>query len=162
MILIALGSNVNGPWGTPRQTVEKALMKLDEGPCSLVRASDLIETEPFGMTDQPAFFNAVAEITTSLPAEQLMAHLHNLELAADRRRSIRWGPRTLDLDLIDYDGEIRDGTGMASGHQGPLVLPHPGIAERLFVLEPIAQIAPHWRHPVSGLTAGQMIKALDA
>ena len=160
MILIGLGSNVKGPWGTPRQTVERALERLDMPPCRLVVASSLITTPPFGVLDQPDFTNAVAIIETELSAEELMMHLHDMELSADRRRSLRWGPRTLDLDLVDFNGELRDGTGEAVGHMGPLFLPHPGIADRLFVLEPIAEIAPQWRHPVSGLSARQMIAAL--
>ena len=161
MIIIALGSNVEGPWGSPTQTVEQALVWLDSGPTRVLKASSLIKTKPFGLTEQPDFVNAVAIIETELEPAPLMRHLHDIELAADRRRTVRWGPRTLDLDLIDYNGEIRDGTGRAKGHQRSLILPHPGISEREFVLAPIAEIAPQWRHPVLRKTAGELLREIQ-
>lgn len=153
MILVALGSNSTGPWGTPRDTLAAALGHLDGGGISRVRASQLFVTSPFGVTDQPDFVNAVAEVTSSLPPEALLAQLHEIERQAGRERSLRWGPRTLDLDLLDYHGLIRPGPAP--------VLPHPGIAERIFVLAPLAEIAPGWRHPQTGLTAAEMLARLD-
>jgi 2-amino-4-hydroxy-6-hydroxymethyldihydropteridine diphosphokinase len=141
MILVALGSNVSGPWGNPRNTVRRALRELDQGGLKLVKASRLLVTKPFGVTGQPDFINAVARIETKLKPEALLRHLHAIEASAGRLRAERWGPRTLDLDLLDYNGLRRR---FPSG----LVLPHPGIAERLFVLEPLAEIAPGWVHPV--------------
>ncbi len=161
MILIGLGANVPGPWGKPHQTLEKALEILDENPLSVVKASTIIVTKPFGVTDQPEFVNAVAQIQTGLKPQALMTRLHEIELLADRRRTVRWGPRTLDLDLLDYDDQVLSGDGESYGHQTPLVLPHPGIAERTFVLEPIAEIAPNWKHPVSGLSARKMLQKVD-
>ncbi len=158
MILIGLGANVPGPWGAPRKTLQKAIKILNEAPLSLVKASSIIASKPFGVTDQPDFVNAVAQIETGLEPEMLMARLHDIELLADRRRTVRWGPRTLDLDLLDYDGLILEGDGEAVGHRTPLVLPHPGIAERRFVLAPIAEIAPGWKHPVIGLLARTMLQ----
>lgn len=160
MILIGLGSNVSGPWGSPQETVTKAIAELDKEPCSLVRASSLIVTAPFGKTDQPDFINAVAIITTTLAPQRLMAHLHEIELSADRRRTVRWGPRTLDLDLLDYDGMILKGDGPGVGHVRPMVLPHPGIAERQFVLDSIVEVAPDWVNVANGKTAAQMLSAL--
>ena len=153
MILIALGSNSTGPWGTPRQAVGEALRRLDGGGISLKRASQLFVTAPFGVTDKPDVVNAVAEVDTQLAPEALLAHLHDVERHAGRERTLRWGPRTLDLDLIDYHGLIR--------RNAPPVLPHPGIAERIFVLAPIAEIAPAWRHPENNLTASEMLARLD-
>ena len=152
MILVALGSNSTGPWGTPRETVAEALRRLDRDGIKLRKASQLLVTAPFGVTAQPDFVNAVAEIDTELPPEVLLSHLHDIERQAGRERMLRWGPRTLDLDLVDYHGQIRA--------EAP-VLPHPGIAERIFVLAPIAEIAPGWRHPQSGLTAAEMLAKLD-
>jgi len=128
MILIGLGSNVSGPWGSPRETVMHALRELDRGGTKLVIGSALVETSPFGKVNQPSFVNAVARITTAMPPDALMLHLHEIERQAGRRRRMRWGPRTLDLDLLDYHGLIR---------RDQLKLPHPGIAERDFVLAPL-------------------------
>ena len=160
MILIGLGSNVEGPWGSPEQTVATALRRLDSAKTRLISASRLLASKPMGPVDQPDFVNAAAIITTGLNAEQLMLHLHNLELESDRRRTVRWGPRTLDLDLLDFNGVIRCGDGQSSGHQKPLVLPHPGIAERVFVLAPIHEIAADWRHPETGKSAAEMLAEL--
>lgn len=154
MILVALGSNQPGPWGEPRQAVATALSWLNRGGLRLKRASRLLISAPFGVTDQPAFVNAVAEIETALAPEALLRRLHTIERMAGRRRNLRWGPRTLDLDLIDYHGLVRPPPARP-------VLPHPGIAERIFVLAPIAEIAPRWRHPVTRLTAPAMLRRLD-
>ena len=153
MILVALGSNSTGPWGPPRETVAAALRHLDAGAVRLRKASQLLVTSPFGVTDQPDFVNAVAEVETALAPEALLALLHEIERQAGRERLLRWGPRTLDLDLIDYHGLVRAGAAP--------VLPHPGIAERIFVLAPIAEIAPGWRHPTTGLNAAEMLSKLD-
>jgi 2-amino-4-hydroxy-6-hydroxymethyldihydropteridine diphosphokinase len=158
MILIGIGSNVSGPWGPPAATVERALAALDEAPLHLVKASRPIVTPPFGLTDQPDFVNAVAEIETGLEPPALLAHLHAIERRAGRRRTLRWGPRTLDLDLLDYDGRVI--AADPDLDDGP-VLPHPGIAERSFVLAPIAEIAPQWRHPVLDETAATLLARLE-
>jgi len=160
MILVALGSNVPGTWGSPRETVQQAMAELNRPPLRLVKASRLIRTAPMGRHDQPDFINAIAIIATGLEAPELLARLHDIELQADRRRSLRWGPRTLDLDLLDHDGRIiSEADGIRTLH-GPMVLPHPGIDSRAFVLGPIAEIAPDWRHPLTGKTAAEMLAEL--
>ncbi len=163
MILIGIGSNVSGPWGEPAATVERALTALDESPLRLVKASRPIVTAPFGRTDQPDFVNAVAEIETGLAPPALLAHLHAIERRAGRRRTLRWGPRTLDLDLLDYRGLVvpKQPGGADPGRDDRPVLPHPGIPERSFVLAPIAEIAPHWHHPVLGETAATLLAHLE-
>jgi 2-amino-4-hydroxy-6-hydroxymethyldihydropteridine diphosphokinase len=152
MILIGLGSNISSPWGTPRDTVLRALRELDNGRTQLLVASRVVESAPFGRMNQPNFVNAVARIATALPPEALMLHLHALERRAGRQRPLRWGPRTLDLDLLDYHGLVR---------HGQLILPHPGIADRDFVLTPLMEIAPGWRHPVTRLSARAMHRRLS-
>jgi 2-amino-4-hydroxy-6-hydroxymethyldihydropteridine diphosphokinase len=154
MILVALGSNRPGPWGSPEQTVREALRRLDRGGLRLKRASRLIVSAPFGRTDQPAFVNAVAEVETALRPETLLARLHLIERQAGRRRTLRWGPRTLDLDLLDHHGLVRPPPARP-------VLPHPGIAERIFVLSPLSEIAPRWRHPLTHLTAAAMLRRIN-
>jgi 2-amino-4-hydroxy-6-hydroxymethyldihydropteridine diphosphokinase len=160
MILVGLGSNMTGPWGSPHDCVSRALAALDRPPLKLVKASMLIETTPFGRQDQPAYINAVARIETRLPALELLQALRAIERSAGRERHERWGQRTLDLDILDYDAVVLE-EGVEESAKAELVLPHPAIAEREFVLAPIAEIAPRWRHPVTGLTAKTMLSALD-
>jgi 2-amino-4-hydroxy-6-hydroxymethyldihydropteridine diphosphokinase len=154
MIIVALGSNLDGPWGTPSQTVERAFSRLNQFPLRLVAQSKLIITEPFGRKNQPNFVNAAALIETALSPYALLRKLHMIERAAGRQRRTRWGPRTLDLDLIDYHGLIRSDPAMQLKQ---LVLPHPGIAMRDFVLQPIAEMAPRWRHPKLHKSAAQLL-----
>jgi 2-amino-4-hydroxy-6-hydroxymethyldihydropteridine diphosphokinase len=152
MILIALGSNIDGPWGPPRSTLRKAIRLLGTGGCRVIKASSLIRTSPFGNTAQPDFVNAVVKLATRMAPEALLAHLQQMERTAGRVRREKWGPRTLDLDILDYHGLIRG--------EPPPVLPHPGIQERSFVLVPIAEIAPRWRHPVLRKTAKELLAEL--
>ena len=160
MILIAIGSNLEGPWGLPLEAVQRAFDALDEPPLRLLRASRPIVTAPYGRTDQPDFVNAVAEIGTDLKPQALLQRLHAIERSAGRKRTLHWGPRTLDLDLIDYHGLVITADG-ATGSGRRLVLPHPGIADRTFVLQPIAEIAPDWCHPILGKTALSLLKRLE-
>lgn len=152
MILIALGSNISGPWGTPQQSVQRALQALNRDGLTLVEASRLLLTAPFGKPNQPPFVNAVARIETHLAPLALLQKLHAIEKEAGRRRKTRWGPRTLDLDIIDYHGLVMS--------TGKLTLPHPGIAERIFVLKPISELTVKWRHPTSHLSAQAMLRKL--
>jgi 2-amino-4-hydroxy-6-hydroxymethyldihydropteridine diphosphokinase len=127
---VALGSNQ----GDPQQQVRGALVALDALPDTrLVRASSLYRTPPWGVTDQPDFINAVAELQTMLEPSALMQALLNVETQAGRtRKGRRWGPRTLDLDLLLY--------GDRQLHEPGLDVPHPRIAERAFVLLPLAEL----------------------
>ena len=154
MILIAIGSNISGPWGTPQQSVQNALQALNSDGVKLVKASRLLLTAPFGKPNQPPFVNAVAQVATHLPPLVLLQRLHEIERKAGRRRTTRWGPRTLDLDIIDYHGLTRP--------SGKLILPHPGIAERVFVVKPISELTANWRHPITRLSAQDMLKKLKS
>lgn len=156
MIIVALGSNLSGPWGTPRQTLARAVAALEHAGVNVSKLSSIIETAPYGVENQPAFVNAVAVVETHKGPEALMRVLHAIERQAGRQRRKRWGPRTLDLDLIDYHGLVRSPRVLSAK---PLRLPHPGAALRSFVLAPIAEVAPAWKHPVlrrsaAGLLAG--------
>ena len=157
MILVALGSNQTGPWGTPEETIQRAISNLNTGPIKLEGASTLIKTQAYGVTNQPDFVNAVVSVKTALSPQALMRRLHMIERSAGRKRGRRWGPRTLDLDLLDYHGRRIKQEGRV---QRALTLPHPGIAERLFVLLPISEIATSWKHPVNHKTAMAMIQRL--
>jgi 2-amino-4-hydroxy-6-hydroxymethyldihydropteridine diphosphokinase len=157
MILIALGSNLTGPWGTPRETLNRAVAEMPNYKIRVQKVSSFIETAPYGVTDQPYFLNAIARVKTALSPRALLQALQQIEAGAGRLRLERWGPRTLDLDIIDYNGLIRT---LSPSDEKPLTLPHPGIAERSFVLEPLAEIAPRWKHPVTGKTAALTLHQL--
>lgn len=157
MILVALGSNLPGPWGSPRQALRRALAEMPRHNIRVRKVSPLHETAPFGLANQPRFVNAMALVETALAPEALMRALHMIEREAGRVRRIRWGPRTLDLDLIDYNGLIRRPSRASIK---PLALPHPGMGERTFVLVPLVEIAPRWRHPVTHELAALTLRKL--
>lgn len=159
MILIGIGSNQGGPWGSPHETVRHVFNILNVAPLRLLKASRAIVTAPYGRVDQSDFVNAVAEIDTGCEPQALLECLHAIERSAGRERTLRWGPRTLDLDLLDYHGLVVPGDAGGDGDTA-LVLPHPGIPERAFVLEPICEIAPQWRHPVLDARAETLLRRL--
>lgn len=155
-VFIALGANLDHPvLGGPRATLEAALAALGDHAIKVVARSRWYRTRPVPVSDQPWFVNGVAEVETDLDAPALLALLHEIEADFGRVRGVPNAARTLDLDLIDFRGHVADGGA------GP-VLPHPRMAERAFVLLPLADIAPNWRHPVSGLSLNEMIAALPA
>lgn len=158
---IGLGSNLASSAGAPAETVRAALGALSAiGTVDAV--SSLYRTEPVGYREQPYFINAVARVVTKLEPEPLLAKLLAIERAfgRDRRRGIPKGPRTLDLDLLLV---FQNDSGDALVHDSPsLKLPHPEIANRRFVLEPLAEVAPELQLPVSGETATQLLEGLLA
>lgn len=171
-VLLALGGNLSGRWGTPEETLAQALRRLEEsGHMRLSRLSRLWRSAPFGGIPQPAFVNAVALLCTSLSPHATLKMLSAVEQAAGRRRGIPWGPRVLDLDIVDHDGAIfrPPGVGRRGSAQAlhrlqrrGIVLPHPGISMRAFVLLPLAEIWPTWRHPVTGQTITALLAQLPA
>ena len=128
---IGVGANLGDRWAT----ICAARVALAREPgIAMVEPSAVFETAPVGVTDQPLFLNLVLGIETSLTPERLLEVLHALEMAAGRRREreVRWGPRPLDLDLLLFEGETRTGPG--------LILPHPRMWERAFVLAPLREL----------------------
>lgn len=151
MILIALGANLPSPAGTPAQTLTEALVLLAQPGITIERQSGLYRTAAWPDTNDPPFINSVASIRTGLGPAPLLRELQRIESRFGRKRGTLNAPRTLDLDIIDYDGRVES---------GPPELPHPRMHSRLFVLCPLREIAPDWRHPVSGLTIPELIAAL--
>ena len=152
MILVALGANLPSPiHGGPRQTLEAALGALDRAGLRVVARSAWYETAPVPASDQPWYVNGVAIVATSLGPDEVLSLLHRIEADFGRVRAGVNAARVLDLDLLAYDDLVST--------DWPL-LPHPRLAERAFVLRPLADVAPDWRHPVTGADIDQMLAAI--
>ncbi len=152
MILLGLGANLPSAAGPPQATLEAALAALGAAGVVTLSRSRWWRTAPVPMSDQPWFLNGVAAVATGLGPAELFLLMRTIELRFGRKRGIPNAARSLDLDLLDYDGRVVDAPG--------LVLPHPRLAERAFVLLPLAEIAPGWRHPKSRLSVEALIAAL--
>jgi 2-amino-4-hydroxy-6-hydroxymethyldihydropteridine diphosphokinase len=164
MVIISLGSNVTGDSEFSSQAIHSACNQLKSFSIRILDSSRFYLTEPYGVTDQPAFTNSAILIQTSLSPHNLLTLIKRIEAIAGRRPAKRWTARIIDLDIIDYKGlalnYVKDCHTDFTNYASRLILPHPGIADRPFVLQPIMDIAPFWHHPVNGLTAAQMLKRL--
>ncbi len=154
MILIALGSNLPSRYGSSEQTIAAALACMAGLGLEVVRSSRVWRTQPVPASDQPLFANAVALIKTDLDPQALMALLHAIEVDFGRvRKDLPNVARVLDLDILAYDQVCIDIAG--------LVVPHPRLHERGFVLYPLHEIAPDWHHPIFHRGMAEMIAALE-
>ena len=151
MILVALGSNLNSQFGPPGPTLHAALAALENNQTHVDAVSRFYETAAWPNPSEPIYTNAVCKLSTKLAPGALLAHLHSIERSFGRIRNTTYSPRTLDLDILDYDGFVQE---------GPPILPHPRMASRGFVLVPLRDVAAGWRHPVTGISLGDLIAAL--
>ena len=146
--VIAFGSNM----GQRQQYIEKALKMMEEKAGRILAVSDVIETEPYGYVEQDRFLNGALLMATELEPHLLLEVLQEIEADLDRVRLVRWGPRTIDLDIIFYGDEIID--------EADLHIPHLDFARRAFVLGPICQIAPDLVDPRTGQTVRRLYEKL--
>lgn len=173
LALIALGSNRISKWGDAAETVQMAMHSLQSLALSPIQPSRLYSTPAFPAGSGPDFVNMACAFFTKLSAPDLLQALHAIEADAGRTRDQRWAPRTLDLDLIALGQQVCPDAvyqahwmGLPIAEQSKtapdtLILPHPRVQDRSFVLVPLADVAPHWCHPVLDLTVTQMLDALS-
>lgn len=165
MILIGLGSNLSGVFGTPKNTICRALKELAAVGIQIVETSGIYVTRAYSYAPQPDYLNAIATVATPMSAGPLLQVLKRIEaqagrrVAKNRRRPYsQWEPRPLDLDIVCYKGIVCNWKMKAPIEGMRVVLPHPRAHERAFVLTPLAEISPFWHHPIFGLTADQFLK----
>ncbi len=149
-VYLSFGSNM----GNREQYISQGIEQLAAMPeCHVEKMSGLIETSPYGDVKQEDFLNGCLQLQTLFTPEELLDKLHEIEHSAKRKRVIRWGPRTLDMDILMYDDLILQ--------TQDLVIPHVDMANRRFVLEPLCEIAPYLKHPVYHKTIQQLLEELE-
>jgi 2-amino-4-hydroxy-6-hydroxymethyldihydropteridine diphosphokinase len=148
LVYFSLGSNL----GDREQMLRQALERLAAPGLRILRVSSIRETQPEEVLDQPRFLNLVAEAETVLFPKQLLARVARIELELGRKRLRPKGPRTIDIDILLYGDAIIESP--------ELTVPHPRMAERRFVLEPLAELAPDLRHPATRRTVREMLASL--
>ena len=158
-VVLALGANLSSAWGPPPASFARAVATLCCSGVTTISASRLYLTEAVGPGLQNTYYNAVLVVSTQLPPSVLLRLLKRIERDAGRRRGRLWGPRPLDIDIVDYKGRL---LGQRSRRRvpGQLELPHPELHKRAFVLVPLAEVLPQWRHPRLGLSVQTLVKRL--
>ncbi|MDQ6759431.1 MAG: 2-amino-4-hydroxy-6-hydroxymethyldihydropteridine diphosphokinase [Acidobacteriota bacterium] len=142
---LSLGSNL----GNREENLRRALDLLREAGVRVAKSSSIYETEPQDVREQPWFLNMVIEVETALFPKQLLGRIHKIERELGRKRTVPKGPRTIDIDILLYGSLVMD--------SAELEIPHPRMAERRFVLEPLQEIAPGILHPVTTKTVREML-----
>jgi 2-amino-4-hydroxy-6-hydroxymethyldihydropteridine diphosphokinase len=151
MILIAIGANLPSPSGPPEATILAALTMFQSEAILIRAVAPFYQSAAWPDPNDPPFVNSVVQVETGRNPEDLLAILKKIEHAFGRSPGPRNAPRPLDLDILDFEGRTEE---------GPPILPHPRLQERGFVLIPLRDIAPDWRHPVSGISVDALIGAL--
>ncbi len=149
MILIGLGANLDGVYGTPDQCLQECSNLLAGAGINVIKLSSIWRSAPVPISDQPWYKNAVCSVETDLNPHELLSALANIEDEAGRTREELNAARTLDLDILSYNDKIIN--------EAQLTLPHPEIHNRSFVLYPLREIAPNWVHPILGKSVDEMI-----
>lgn len=144
-VYLSLGSNL----GDRERHLNEALALLAEPGVTILRLSSIYETEPLEVRNQPRFLNMVAEVSSDLFPKQLLARIRKIELQLGRQRLRPKGPRTIDIDILLFGESVIE--------TAELVVPHPRLGERRFVLEPLAELAPDLRHPITHRTVREML-----
>ncbi len=153
---VGLGANTASAWGPPQATLTAALEAISERGLTLVGRSRWYRSAPVPRSDQPWFVNAVAAVVADRAPLALLELLFAIERRFGRVRGERWAPRSIDLDLLAVGGMVV----AAADTDGRLILPHPRLHERAFVLAPLVEIAPGWQHPVLKRDAATLLAAL--
>lgn len=172
-VVLCLGANLAGRWGPPEATLSRATAEIEALGLPIVRASPRRETKPLGATRQPNYHNLLLRVPRKVPPLMLLMALQRIERAAGRRLARRWSARCLDIDLICFGGMVTtprpgrktclsissarstkkiNNTNKSNNYgpktvRGRIQIPHPDLQHRTFVLEPMLDVAPHWRHP---------------
>jgi 2-amino-4-hydroxy-6-hydroxymethyldihydropteridine diphosphokinase len=158
-LLLGLGGNLPGPWGGPDETQRRAKAELSRAGLRIVRSSRIYATAPIGPGRQAPYLNAVLLIEAHVAPGALLRIVKSIERRAGRRFGPLWGPRCLDIDVLDYAGR-RLGWPPRRRERGRLILPHPEMHRRAFVLVPLLEVASHWRHPALGIAGRTLLARL--
>jgi 2-amino-4-hydroxy-6-hydroxymethyldihydropteridine diphosphokinase len=148
-VYLALGTNLGDRPANLRAAVDSLPPAVN-----FLAGSPVYETPPWGLTDQPAFLNMAVRGETALPPLELLRRLKQLEVSLGRQPGVRWGPRLIDIDILFYDDLVIDQPG--------LIVPHPRLHERAFVLVPLADLAPDLVHPVLGKSVRELLAGVNA
>lgn len=148
-VYLSLGSNIGDRWAYFSAAINKLQEKIED-----INKSSIYETKPWGKTDQPSFLNMCVSGRTTLEPDQLLRFLKSIEAESGRSHAEKWGPREIDIDILFYEDEILDKDG--------LKIPHPHIAERAFVLVPLAEVAPDFVHPVLKKTVSELAGSIGS
>ncbi|HEU23866.1 MAG: 2-amino-4-hydroxy-6-hydroxymethyldihydropteridine diphosphokinase [Mesoaciditoga sp.] len=149
LVYVAFGSNL----GDRKENILRAIEEMKKKQMEFLRISTMYETEPYGLKDQPKFINCAALIRTSYAPMELMDMLLDIEKALGRVRNVKWGPRTIDIDILFYDHRIINFVD--------LIIPHPDLQNREFVLRPLAEIAPDYIHPKLKKSVFEMLNEIE-